>query len=64
MRMTVKDIRDMFGDFDDDDVVTFDIDEDTCEELKDSYRYEPVLGYPRKGQDGSIICPVGSMYAR
>lgn len=64
MRMTVKDIRDMFGEFDDDDEVVFGIDEDTCEELKDGYRYEPSLGYPYRAQDGSLVCMIGSSYSR
>lgn len=64
MRMTVKDIRGMFGEFDEDAEVIFEIDEGTCEELKDSYRYEPDLGHPYRAQDGSLICVIGSSYSR
>lgn len=64
MRMTVKDIRDMFGEFDDDDEVSFCIDEGICEELKDSYRYKPGLGYPYKAQDGSLVCDIYCAYSR
>ena len=64
MSMTVKQICDMFGEFEDADEVVFDIDEGTCEELKDSYRYEPELGQPYRAYDGRLVCVIGSRYSR
>ena len=63
-RLTVGDIRDMFKEFKDNDAVMFRIDEDVAETLKDSYRYEPYLGFPFKDNDGILICDIGSIYCR
>ena len=54
----------MFSGFADDDEVVFEIDESTCEELMDSYRYSPELGHPYKAQDGSLVCKIGCAYDR
>ena len=63
-KMTVKDIRDMFADFDDDDLVYFDIGDSDLEQLSDSYRYSPTISSAHKDNLGDVVVSISSEYSR
>ena len=62
--MTVKQLKNMFEDFNDDDIINFSIDSSALEFLADDYRYSPCLCYPYKENDGTLICNVSYEYTR
>ena len=63
-RMTVKELREMFADFDDEQKIYFEIGDSTLEQLSDSYRYSPTLGFPYKDNMGDLIVSIESVYTR
>lgn len=67
-RLTVGNIRSMLKDYPDSEVVYFSIDEDTCEDLKDDYRYEPDVHFILEGDadspDRQLTAIVGRNYIR
>lgn len=62
--MTVKDIKNMFADFDDNQKVYFDISDSTLEELSDSYRYPPTISSAFTDSCGDLVVTISSKYIR
>ena len=62
--MTVKDIKDMFADFDDNQKIYFDISDSALEQLSDSYRYSPTICSPYLDNLGDLIVTISSEYTR
>ena len=62
--MTVKELKEMFADFDDEQKIYFVIGDSALEQLSDSYRYSPTLGFPYKDNMGDLIVEIDSEYSR
>lgn len=62
--MTVKDIKDMFADFDDNQKIYFDISDSALEQLSDSYRYSPTISSVYLDNLGDLIVTISSEYTR
>lgn len=63
--MTVADLRYELDKYPDDMQLSFSIDEDVCETLKDSYRYEPDISfYQYDYPEPYVVANIGAHYAR
>lgn len=62
--MLVKDVRDMFADFDDNQKINFEIGESDVEALSDSYRYSPTISSVHLDNLGDLIVTISSEYTR
>lgn len=62
--MTVKDIKDMFADFNDKQKICFEIGEADLETLSDSYRYSPTISSASLDNLGNLIVTISSEYTR
>lgn len=62
--MTVKDVKDMFADFDDNQKIYFEISDSALEELSDSYRYSPTISSAYLDNLGDLVVTISSEYSR
>ena len=62
--MTVKDIKDMFANFNDSQKIYFEISDSTLENLSDSYRYSPTIDFAYLDNFGDLIITISSEYTR
>lgn len=62
--MTVKDIKDMFADFNDNQKIYFEIGDSALEELSDSYRYSPTISSAYLDNLGDLVVTISSEYSR
>ncbi len=62
--MTVKDIKDMFTDFNDNQKIYFEISDSDVETLSDSYRYSPTISSVYPDNLGNLIVTISSEYTR
>lgn len=56
--MTVEKLKWLFKDYDDSEVIHFEIDETNLKILVDNYNYQPHLEQPFKDANGNLIVPV------
>jgi hypothetical protein len=62
--MIVKDIKDMFADFNDKQEICFEIGDSDLELLSDSYRYSPTISSVSYDNFGNVIVTISSEYTR
>ena len=62
--MTVKDIKEMFADFNDNQKIYFEISDSDVEKLFDSYRYSPTISSLHLDNLGDLIVTIASEYTR
>lgn len=62
--MTVKDIKDMFADFNDNQKIYFEISDSALKNLSDSYRYSPTIDSAYLDNLGDLVVTISSEYTR
>ena len=62
--MTVKELKEMFDGFEDNEELHFYIDESALENLSDSYRYSPIINMPYRDNTGWVLVGISSEYSR